>query len=79
MFEMAFDAQSTQTRYSGMFALAGRFGYFYPGANTTIESENGTIATYYSYGEIVADFTGVVDGPSFFQKFFTGPNQGTLG
>jgi len=75
MFEMAFDAQSTQTRYTGMFALAGRFGYFYPGANTTIEFENGTIFTYHNYAEIIGDFTGIVDGPSFFQKFCTGPNQ----
>jgi hypothetical protein len=77
MFEMAFDAQSTQTRYTGVFALAGRFGYFYPGANTTIEFKNSTIATYYNYVEIIADFTGVVDGPSFFQKFCKGLNQGT--
>lgn len=75
MFEMAFDAQSTQTRYTGMFALAGKFGYFYPGANTTFEFENGTISTFQNYAEIVGDFTGIVDGPSFFQKFCTGPHK----
>lgn len=74
MFEMAFDSQSTQSRYTGFFALAGRFGYFYPGANTTIEFENGTISTYQNYAEVVSDFGGVVDGPSFFQKFCTGPH-----
>ena len=75
MFEMAFDAQSPQTRYTGTFAHAGRFGYYYPGANTTIEFENGTISTYQNYAEIITDFTGVVDGPSFYLKFCKGPNE----
>ncbi|KAE9375497.1 hypothetical protein N431DRAFT_463579 [Stipitochalara longipes BDJ] len=77
MFEMAFDAESIQKRYTGMFALAGRFGYFYPGPNTTIEFENGTMNTYYNYAEIVGDFTGISDGLAIFQKFCTGPHQNT--
>lgn len=45
MYEKAFDAQSPSHRYTGYFALAGRYGYFYPGANTTLEFENGVIST----------------------------------
>jgi hypothetical protein len=63
------------TRYIVIFALAGRFGYFYPGANTAVEFENGMIATYHKYVVIVGGFTGLVDGPSFFQMFWTGPQQ----
>ncbi len=71
MFEMAFDAQSMQTHYTGFFALAGRFGYLFPGAKTTIEFESGTINAYQNYAEVIGDFSGVVDRPSFFQKFCT--------
>jgi hypothetical protein len=58
-----------------MFALAGRFGYFYPSANTIIEIEIGTIATDHNYAEITGDSTGIADGPSLFQEFWTGPHQ----
>jgi hypothetical protein len=75
MFETEFDTQSTQKRYIGMFALAGHFAYFYPGANTIIEIEIGMTATDYNCAEITGDFTVIVDGPSLFQKFCTGPHQ----
>jgi hypothetical protein len=35
MFEMALDTQSVQTRYTGFFVLAWRFGYLYPGDKRT--------------------------------------------
>lgn len=73
-YEMAFDAQSASQRYAGYFALAGRYGYLYPGANTTIEFENGTISTFENYAEVLGDFTGVTDGASFYQTFCTGPH-----
>lgn len=73
-YEMAFDSQYAYTRYSGYFALAGRYGYFYPGPNTTVEFANGTINTYQNYADIVGNFNGVVDGPSMYQKFCTGPH-----
>lgn len=75
MFKMEFDTQSTQKRYTGMFALAGRFRYFYPSANTIIEIEIGTIATDHNYAEITGDSTGIADGPLLFQEFWTGPHQ----
>lgn len=75
MYEMPFDAQYAGLRYTGYFALAGRMGYFYPGPNTTIGFANGTTNTYQNYAEIVGNFTGVVDGPSMYQQFCTGPHQ----
>jgi hypothetical protein len=73
-YEKAFDAQYLNQRYTGYFALAGRFGSFYPGPNTTIQFENGTINTYQNYAEVIGVFTGVVDGPSAYQQFCTGPH-----
>ncbi|KAH7351211.1 hypothetical protein BKA65DRAFT_605684 [Rhexocercosporidium sp. MPI-PUGE-AT-0058] len=75
MYEMAFDAQSPSYRYTGYFALAGRYGYFYPGSDTTIELENGTISTIQNYAEVVGNFEGVVDGPSLYERFCTGPHR----
>jgi hypothetical protein len=74
-FEMPFDAQYAYIRYTGYFALAGRYGYFYPGPNTTVEFANGTVNTYQNYAEVVGNFNGIVDGPSMYQKFCTGPHQ----
>lgn len=74
-YEMPFDAQYAYNRYTGYFALAGRYGYFYPGPNTTIEFANGTVNTYQNYADVVGNFNGVVDGPSMYQKYCTGPHQ----
>ena len=57
-YEKAFDAQYLNERYMGYFALAGRFGSFYPRPNTTIQFENGTISTYRNYAEVVGGFYG---------------------
>ena len=73
-YEKTFDAQYLNQRYTGYFALAGRFGSFYPGPNTTIQFENVTINTYRNYAEVIGVFTGVVDGPSAYQQFCTGPH-----
>jgi hypothetical protein len=73
-YEKAFDAQNSNQRYTGYFALAGRFGSFYPGPNTTLQFENGTINTYQNYAEVIGVFTGVVDGSSAYQQFCTGPH-----
>ncbi|KAL2071204.1 hypothetical protein VTL71DRAFT_12439 [Oculimacula yallundae] len=79
MYEMAFDAQSPNYRYAGYFALAGRYGYFYPGSNTTLEFENGTISTVDNYAEVVGNFDGVVDGKTLYEKFCTGPQRQASG
>ncbi|PVH89189.1 hypothetical protein DL98DRAFT_614302 [Cadophora sp. DSE1049] len=74
MYEMAFDAQSPNYRYAGYFALAGRYGYFYPGSNTTIEFEDGLMSTIMNYAEVVGNFDGVVDGKTLYDRFCTGPH-----
>lgn len=74
-YELAMDAQYSDLRYTGYFAGAGRFGNNYPGANTTIAFENGTLAVFENYAEVFGNFAGVTDGPSFYQRFCSGPVQ----
>jgi hypothetical protein len=72
-YELAMDAQYSSLRYTGYFAGAGRFGNNYPGPNTTIQFENGTKTVFENYADVFGDFSGVTDGPSFYQKFCSGP------
>lgn len=72
-YELAFDAQSGGG-YDGYFAGSGRFGQIYPGDNTTYEFENGTTATHPNFAVVPGNFTDVVSGSSFYQKFCTGPH-----
>jgi hypothetical protein len=72
-YELAFDARAS-SGYNGNFAGSGRFGQIYPGSNTTIEFENGTISTFQNYVTVPGNFSGVVDGDSFYQTFCTGPH-----
>ena len=72
-YELAMDAQYSSLRYTGYFAGAGRFGYNYPGANTTIQFENGTTIVFENYADVLGSFSGVTDGPSFYKKFCSGP------
>ncbi|KAL5321522.1 hypothetical protein ACEPPN_009481 [Leptodophora sp. 'Broadleaf-Isolate-01'] len=60
--------------YNNLMILraCGRYGYFYPGSNTTIEFENGLISTIQNYAEVVGNFDGVVDGPTLYERFCTG-------
>ena len=63
--------------WEGYFSGSGRFGFIYPGANTTLGFENGTLITYQTTSGVIADFTGVTDGDSFYDKFCTGPSPDT--
>ncbi|KAF4625364.1 hypothetical protein G7Y89_g12800 [Cudoniella acicularis] len=74
-YELALDAQSDKSRYTGYFAGAGRAGYIYPGPKTTLEFENGTIRTYENYADVIGNFHGVTDGSSVYQVFCTGPKE----
>ena len=47
----------------------GRFGYIWPGSNTTIGFQNGTTVDFITQGGVIGDFTGVTDGDSFYEKF----------
>ncbi|KAH8687804.1 hypothetical protein BGZ60DRAFT_425664 [Tricladium varicosporioides] len=77
-YELAMDAQYDTLRYTGYFAGFGRAGYIYPGAKTTIEFDNGTITTYDNYADVIGKFESVIDGPSFYQRFCTGPNSASV-
>jgi hypothetical protein len=47
----------------------------YPGKNTTITFKNGTVMNYPTTAMLLRDFTDVVDGETFYQKFVTGNAQ----
>ncbi|TVY75827.1 Peptidase S41 family protein [Lachnellula suecica] len=70
-FSPGFAAESAG--WQGYFAGSGRFGWIYPGANTTVCFENGTEIVVENKAAIIGNFQGVTDGPSFYQKFCTGP------
>jgi hypothetical protein len=61
--------------WNGYFAGSGRYGYIYTGSNTTIGFGNGTSRTFAATSQVLADFTGVTDGESVYQKFCTGPSD----
>ena len=55
----------------GYFAGGGRIGYIYQGPNTTFTFHNGSSLTLENTANVIGDMTGVVDGPSFYEKFCT--------
>lgn len=55
----------------GYWAVGGRMRYIYPGESTSYEFANGTKVTIPNVGNVKGNFTGVTDGPSFYQKFCT--------
>ncbi|PNP42307.1 hypothetical protein TGAMA5MH_05989 [Trichoderma gamsii] len=50
----------------GYFSSGGRVRYIYQGPNTTFTFDNGTSATFENTASVKANFTGIVDGPSYF-------------
>lgn len=50
----------------GYFANSGRIRYIYQGPNTTFTFDNGTSATIENTASVKANFTGIVDGQSYF-------------
>ena len=70
-YELAFDA-ANKGDWGGYFANSGRFGFLWPGAETSLEFENGEIDTYENTARVIGNFSGVVDGLSFYKKFCTG-------
>lgn len=55
----------------GYHVSGGRGALLYQGANTTYTFKNGTTRTFENRAKLRGDFTGVVDGPSFYKKFCT--------
>ncbi|KAH8896236.1 hypothetical protein GQ53DRAFT_792162 [Thozetella sp. PMI_491] len=64
-YSLAHDATGSH----GYFANSGRVRYVYPGPNTTVTFENGTVLTIENLADVKANMTGVTDGPSFYSKF----------
>lgn len=54
---------------NGYFASGGRERYIYQGANTTFTFANGTTVGFENWAQIKGDWTGVVDGSSFYEMF----------
>jgi hypothetical protein len=57
--------------WDGYFAGSGRFGYIWPGLDTTIGFQNGTFKSYHTTSGVIGNFSGVTDGESFYQQFCT--------
>lgn len=72
-YEKAFDALQGGL-WSGYFAGSGRFGLIYPGANTTLEFEDGTVKVLENYAQVEGNFSEVIDADSMYQRFCTGPH-----
>lgn len=47
------------------------FRYIYPGDNTTFTFANGSTRAFENIGNVKGDFSGVVDGTTFYKKFCT--------
>jgi hypothetical protein len=71
MFSLAFAVASNG--WQGYFGGSGRYGLEYPGNSTVLTFENGTTITLITTATLLASFSGVTDGESFYQKFCTGP------
>lgn len=56
---------------SGYFSGGGRISLIYQGPNTTFTFDDGTTTTTENQASITGNWDGVVDGPSFYQKFCT--------
>ncbi|KAI1824982.1 hypothetical protein F4861DRAFT_217988 [Xylaria intraflava] len=57
---------------NGYFQNGGRVKYVYPGENTTLAFANGTAVNQENLALLEGNWTGVVDGPSFFTRFAPG-------
>lgn len=64
---------------NGLFGGSGYAQFFYPGPETDILFANGTRAIYRNFADVKVDanFDGVDDGESFYQKFCTGADHST--
>ncbi|KAI0545894.1 hypothetical protein F4679DRAFT_575849 [Xylaria curta] len=68
-YEKAFEAEISSRGY---FQNGGRTRYVYPGSTTSLKFANGTSIKADNVARIKGNWTGVVDGPSYFAKFAPG-------
>ncbi|KAJ2975380.1 hypothetical protein NUW58_g8371 [Xylaria curta] len=70
-YEKAYEAEINS---QGYFHNGGRTRYVYPGSTTTFTFANGTSLKFDNQARIKGDWSGVVDGPSYFARFAPGAN-----
>ncbi|KAF2109265.1 hypothetical protein BDV96DRAFT_615929 [Lophiotrema nucula] len=70
-YELAIVSLGSSGAGMGTFTGGGRGRWVYPGAETELEFENGTTVTYENYARVLVSFSGVTDGVSLYQKWFT--------
>ncbi|KAI1736333.1 hypothetical protein F4680DRAFT_264686 [Xylaria scruposa] len=68
-YEKAFEAEISS---KGYFQNGGRTRYVYPGSTTSLKFANGTSVKADNVARIKGNWTGVVDGASYFAKFAPG-------
>ncbi|KAI1366661.1 hypothetical protein F5Y08DRAFT_300699, partial [Xylaria arbuscula] len=68
-YEKAYEAEVSSTGY---FHNGGRTRYVWPGETTSFEFANGTSVELNNVARLKGDWTGVVDGPSYFAAFAPG-------
>ncbi|KAJ8122210.1 hypothetical protein ONZ43_g1536 [Nemania bipapillata] len=68
-YEKAYEAEIAS---KGYFSNGGRVRYVYPGSATTLKFANGTVVKRDNLARIKGNWSGVVDGPSYFAKFAPG-------
>ncbi|KAI0967805.1 hypothetical protein F4678DRAFT_444664 [Xylaria arbuscula] len=68
-FEKAYAAEVSS---NGYFQNGGRTRYVWPGSTTSLTFANGTTVKKNNVARLKGDWTGVVDGPSYFTKFAPG-------
>ncbi|KAI0415194.1 hypothetical protein F5X98DRAFT_365310 [Xylaria grammica] len=68
-YEKAYEAEVSSTGY---FHNGGRTRYVWPGSTTSFKFANGTFVELDNVAAIKGDWTGVVDGPSYFSQFAPG-------
>ncbi|KAL9105640.1 MAG: hypothetical protein Q9227_009219 [Pyrenula ochraceoflavens] len=68
---------ATSPSWMGYIANSGRYGYIFPGFNTTLAFQNGTTRSYTTTSSVIGDFTGVIDGDTFYQTFCNPNPTGT--
>ncbi|TGJ79708.1 hypothetical protein E0Z10_g9057 [Xylaria hypoxylon] len=68
-YEKAYEAEVASTGY---FHNGGRVRYVWPGSTTSFKFANGTSVEVDNVARLKKDWSGVVDGPSYFTKFAPG-------
>ncbi|KAH8664704.1 hypothetical protein BX600DRAFT_398784 [Xylariales sp. PMI_506] len=72
-----FSLASQALGFPGYFAASGRVNHVYHGAQTTFTFANGTELTLDNKANVIGNFTGVVDGESYYNQFCVPSSDGS--